>query len=174
MAILLIQKWGKIRINKNAFDPIIAKVSQKHNVDSSLIKAIIDQESSFKSNAVGGVGEIGLMQLQMIVVKEWAINHKIPIPSRGLVFLPELNIEIGTWYYAKALKRCKKYKYAEEMALCEYNAGRKRTREWKGWPPKNLEAEVINLIGIASTKKYVISIMKKYFKYASEAKNVQN
>ncbi len=174
IAIIFFWKSKEVINKSKAFDLIIQETAKRHNVDSSLIKAIIDQESSFNPRAVGGVGEIGLMQLQMIVVEEWAKSQKINTPYRGSVFQPELNIEIGSWYYAKALNRNKEYRYAEEMALCEYNAGRGATRKWAGWPPKNKNQNIIDLIKFPQTKKYVKSIMKKYAKYAKEYKDEKN
>ena len=51
------------------------------------------------------------------------------------------------------------------MALAEYNAGTSRAREWA---PKAPDGEVIPRVKIASTRKYVSDIMKRYRKYAAE------
>ncbi len=148
---------------ESKYDAIIKEVAKRHCMDSRLIKSLIWRESDFDALARGGKGEIGLMQIQMIVVKEWAETYKVKIPSKGAVFHPKLNIEIGTWYLAKAFSHWHDYARTEEIALCQYNAGRKTILNWKGWRPEKTTTDIISIIRIASTKQYVIDIMNRYF-----------
>lgn len=148
------------RIDDTKYDAVIAKAAKKYNVDSRLVKALIFQESRFDPGARGLHGEIGLMQIMPDgAAVDWAAYYKVESIREGLLFNPVLNIEIGTWYLAEALKRWRKYKYATELALCQYNAGGKRADAWK---PEKYDGEVLDRIKIKSTRAYVKAIIHKY------------
>jgi soluble lytic murein transglycosylase len=155
--------------SSRVYDGIIKKAAKRHNIDPMLIKALIWQESNFNPDAKGGSGEIGLMQIKPCAAEDWAKTHKLPIPSQTQMFDPITNIEIGTWYLVRALKSWSKYKYAYILALCEYNAGRKKMKEWLP-PRKNQKVR----IKISSTKIYVSSILNKYLEYAEGAALAKN
>ena len=153
------------RIDESKYDVIIDKAAKRYNVDSRFIKAVISQESKFDSRARGSSGEIGLMQIMPGAAADWARHYKIDNIHHGLLFGPELNIEIGTWYLAKALKRWRNYKHAKELALCQYNAGGKRANNWK---PESYDGTVLDRIKIRSTRAYVEAIMYKYNRYCEK------
>lgn len=158
--------YYSFRIDENRYDNLIAKAALKYNVDSRLIKAVISQESKFDPRARGSAGEIGLMQIMPKgSAADWTRYYKIDKVHEGLLFGPELNIEIGTWYLSMALRRWKNYKYAMELALCQYNAGGKRAESWK---PNTYDGTVIDRIRIKSTRAYVESVMRKYNKYCDK------
>lgn len=148
------------------FDEIIRLAAKRHGLDPCLVKAVVWKESRFKQNTVGSHGEIGLMQIMDGAVKDWADANRMPIPCDGILFEPEVNIEIGAWYLGRALKYWKKKGYSrfEELALCEYNAGRKRTKTWL--PPRKT-ASIRERIAFPSTRYYVTAIMDKYLDYSS-------
>ena len=129
-----------------------------------LVKALIWKESRFNPNTVGSKGEIGLMQIMPnSSVKDWTEYTKRKIPHRGVLFNPQLNIEIGTWYLAKSKKHWRLYDGSDALALAEYNAGYSNVKKWI---PKNyMGDDVTNLIRFPSTKQYVKSILKKYEDY---------
>lgn len=150
-------------IDEDRYDAVIAQAAKRHKLDPLLIKAVIAQESVFNEKTVGGVGEIGLMQvLPSGAVTDWARFHKRKVPRNVFLFNPELNIEIGSWYLKKAMKRWQKYKHCTELALCQYNAGESRAVKWK---PASFDGGVIDNITIKSTKIYVKRIMNKYRDY---------
>ena len=149
-----------------AYDAIILKASERNGVDPALLKAVIWQESKFDASTIGTKGEIGLMQImQKFAAADWAKAHSRKTPSIGALSDPELNIEIGSWYLGKALRRWKAYRDCETLALCEYNAGYQRAASWK---PKNPEDSVQDRINIRSTQVYVRNILKKRKEYAQE------
>ncbi len=153
---------------KNNFDRIIEKAAKRHSVDPCLIKAIIWQESRFEPNARGNDGEIGLMQIMREYAgMDWAEQNAMPLPSELAIFTPEMNIEIGTWYLARALERWKDYKHCIKFALCEYNAGYSRVKKNL---TANKNADILDYIDISSTKEYTISVFNMYQKYSEEKK----
>lgn len=144
------------------FNSLIEAAALRHDIDPVLVKAVIFRESKFDETAVGKSGEVGLMQVKMAVVDDWAVALNVPMPCKDEIFNPELNIEVGTWYLARAVKYWKSnaYKYALVLGLCEYNAGRNKMRDWLP-PQKHKEVD----IKVSSTKEYVNSIITKYMEY---------
>lgn len=155
-------------VDDRAFAPQIQSAAQKYNVDSRLIRALIFEESRFRPGACGAAGEVGLMQLlPQGAVADYAEEKKCKVPGRIELFSPTLNIEIGTWYLSRALKRYREYDCAMELALCFYNAGPSRAEAWK---PEAFDGSVIDRIQIDSTRRYVQSIMRRYRQYCENDK----
>jgi len=149
--------------NTDRFDIIIGKTSDRHGVDPMLVKAVISKESNFNPDVRGKAGEIGLMQIRQCTATDWARAFDKAVPSEEELSTPELNIEIGSWYLARAVKKWNGYKYSIVLALCEYNAGGRRAFEWS---PADREGEVD--IMIESTKNYVRDVMGRYYEFAGE------
>lgn len=152
------------------YDKFIMHAGTKNNIDPALIKALIWRESRFNHIALGEKGEVGLMQImpgERAAAADWAIAHCRLIPSEEELFNPELNIEVGAWYLARALNRYRGYRDAIALALCEYNAGPSRAEEWVP-DPDTPDESVFELISISSTKKYVRDILNKYEDYKKE------
>lgn len=153
-------------LDDSRYDMLIVQAARKHGVDSRLVKAVIYRESRFESSACGKAGEIGLMQIMPeTAVKDWARAQNVELPTAGMLYTPQLNIEIGTWYLAKAMALWRDYKCNVELALCQYNAGEGRARNWK---PDSYDGEVIDRIKIKSTRSYVEVIMRKYREYCKK------
>ncbi|MDB5052289.1 MAG: lytic transglycosylase [Bacilli bacterium] len=97
--------------NSSSFDPLINQASQQYGVESSLIKAVIDAESSFQTHEVSSAGAKGLMQLMDDTGRGLGVTDP---------FDPQQNIQGGTHFLADLLKQ---YKGSEAMALAAYNGG---------------------------------------------------
>jgi len=150
------------------YDRIIRNAGLRNHIDPALIKAVIWRESRFDRRALGLKGEIGLMQIMPgpdYAAADWARAHRRRVPSKGALYDPELNIDIGSWYLGRALNRYRKYKDAAALALCEYNAGPGRAAEWK---PAKPDQPVSDRITIPSTKQYVHDILKQYRYYKKQ------
>ncbi|MBP5182980.1 MAG: lytic transglycosylase domain-containing protein, partial [Lentisphaeria bacterium] len=151
---------------ESRYDRIIVEAGMRNGVDPCLIKAVIWRESKFNAREKGGKGEIGLMQvLPLSAASDWARVKRYSPPSAGALYDPELNIEIGSWYLGRALRRWRNFKDAVPLALCEYNAGLARTKKWQ---PETGDGDAVSRIKIASTKQYVKDILKRYRKYKEE------
>jgi soluble lytic murein transglycosylase-like protein len=94
-----------------AFDSLISEASTKYGVPESLIKAVIDTESSFNPHAVSSAGAKGLMQLMDATAQGLGVSDP---------FDPAENIDAGVRYLSYQLKR---FGGQEKMALAAYNAG---------------------------------------------------
>ena len=158
--------YRELAVDDSRFAAEISEAAAKHGLDSRLVRAVIYEESRFRPGAVGKSGEIGLMQIMPDrAAKDWAKAHNVPCPEAGVLFSPRINLEIGCWYLSDGLRRFRDYNSATELALARYNAGLTRANKWK---PKQKDGDVTGNITIASTKRYVKSIMDRYRRYCRE------
>ncbi len=170
LAIMLgIFYWQEIRnafVDDTQYQQEIARAAGKYRLDPRLVRAVIFRESRFDRYCVGKAGEVGLMQvLPKGAVADWARKMKMPAPSKRELFRPTVNLEIGCFYLAAAMKRWEGYKEQIPLALCQYNAGESRARRWS---PKDKTGDMRKNITIKSTRSYVDSIMKRYNYYCEE------
>lgn len=94
-----------------SFQTYINEASQRYNVPTSIIEAVIKAESSFNPDATSSVGAKGLMQLMDGTAKGLGVTNS---------YDPEQNINGGTKYLSMLLK---KYDGELQVALAAYNAG---------------------------------------------------
>jgi len=138
-----------------SFDTYINEASSKYGVDPSLIKAVIDTESSFDPNSVSSAGAKGLMQLMDGTARGLGVSDS---------FDPRQNIEGGTRYLAYLLN---KYGGSEQAALAAYNAGPGRV-DRAGIQNDGDFAEKIGALP-AETQRYVGKVQKAMGQYNSTA-----
>ncbi len=143
----------------HAYDKIIVRVGAAHQVETSLIRAVIWKESRFNARQVGKHGEIGLMQLTEGAAREWAaaVGQK-KFVMRDL-YNPEININAGTWYLKRAIKFWTAKKNPLPYALAEYNAGRSNTLRWAA-QDKNDPNIFWSSITYPTTRKYVRDVLR--------------
>ena len=170
---LVVWFWEVIRdprrlfVDDGKYSTEIAAAARKHRLDPALVRAVIYQESGFDPFKRGKAGEIGLMQvLPSGAAAEWARVNKRPRPADYELFDVGLNLEIGCWYLARALDKWSQYDHRLELALAQYNAGAKRARRWA---PPDKRGEVLPRVDIASTKRYIMKIMERYYSYRVSA-----
>jgi soluble lytic murein transglycosylase len=150
------------------YDYLIEVAAKRHAIDPMLVKAVIWRESGFEPTALGNDGEVGLMQVlpdRTGAAQDWANYTGVKLPCKGVLFNPEMNIEIGTWYLSKYLKKYRDRDNPEVLALCAYNAGPGKAKEWAAIAETKKEP-VIKQISYPSTKAYVMAIMDKYLEYS--------
>ena len=82
------------------YNSTIRKHAKLNGIDYELARAIIYTESSFRVNALGRHGEIGLMQIKPATARGMGYRG-----TRNQLYLPENNIKYGMKYLKKAQDR---------------------------------------------------------------------
>lgn len=124
--------------HKEDFRHIIDKKSKEHEIDASLIAAVIRAESNGNRFAVSKKGAMGLMQLMPMTAYELRVRDP---------FDPEDNIDGGVRYLRYLLER---FKGDLTLALAAYNAGPTVVERHGNVPP------------ITETKQYVKKVLSMY------------
>lgn len=103
----------------------ILNESSKYSFDPIFVAAIIATESSYNPEAMGGVGEIGLMQLRPETAKWIANKMKISYENHNDLKDPVKNIQLGVAYmdYLRSKFESRSYRY-----VAAYNMGPKNVR----------------------------------------------
>jgi soluble lytic murein transglycosylase-like protein len=132
--------------NAVPFGDIIHAKAQKYDVDPSLVAAVVETESRFRTNARSQVGARGLMQL-MPKTGRWL--------GAGNLYNAEQNVDAGA-KYLKYLNR--RFDGNLTKTIAAYNAGEGNVRRYNGVPP------------FRETRSYVKKVMSRYEKRKQELK----
>lgn len=135
----------------SSFEELITAAGEKYGVPTSLIKAVIDTESSFNPNAVSSAGAKGLMQLMDGTARGLGVSNS---------FDPAQNIDGGTKYLSYQLQR---FGGEIAMALAAYNAGPSRVARLGVSNDAELLAQAHQLP--SETQAYIHKVMNARTKY---------
>jgi soluble lytic murein transglycosylase-like protein len=120
-------------------DAAIDKAASRHNVDPSLVRAVIKVESNFNPNAVSRKGAMGLMQLMPQTARQ--LNVVNP-------FDPQQNVDAGVRHLKRLMES---YGGDVRLSLAAYNAGAGAVSRSAGIPR------------FGETRKYVKRITALYY-----------
>jgi soluble lytic murein transglycosylase len=139
---------GKWKHKADKVANIILEESHRQQFDPTFVMAVIQNESSFNTDATGTSGEVGLMQI-MPATGEWlADKFNYKWTSKHDLQDPIYNIRLGTKFLAYLRNEFDSH---SQLYLAAYNMGsgnvRKALRS-KIWP-----------------KDYPIAVMKRYVRY---------
>lgn len=132
---------GSSRPDPTQFDGMIQAASKKWNVDESLIRAVIKQESAYDPQATSHCGAQGMMQLMPETAAELGVTD---------AYDPAQNIMGGTRYLRGLLDR---FDGNISKALAGYNAGPGAVEKHGGIPPYD------------ETQHYVSNVLEFYQQY---------
>ncbi len=124
-------------------DALVSQNSAAWQVDPSLVKAIIANESGFDANATSKVGAAGLMQLMPATAQSVGVRN---------AYDPAQNVAGGTRYLKGLLDR---FNGDVRLAVAAYNAGPGAVEKYGDVPP------------YAETQNYVQNVLGSYAKYRS-------
>lgn len=140
----------------------IFKYSHENRIDPMLVAAVIYVESRFNTEAVSKKGARGLMQI-MPETGQWAAG-KLCIDDFDvdMLFEPELNIKLGTWYLSTLMKE---YSGNMNLVIAAYNGGRGNVNQWLKTDTINYDGNNIEKIPFSETRLYVKKINSAYSIY---------
>lgn len=131
------------------YEDTINQAAAKHNVDSTLIKAVIAAESAGKADAKSPKSAKGLMQMIDSTASDMGVKN---------VWNPTDNINGGTKYLAKMMKT---FQNDVKLALAAYNAGPGAVEKHAGVPPYK------------ETEDYIQKVMN-FINYFKEQENIND
>ncbi|MGE4313223.1 MAG: lytic transglycosylase domain-containing protein [Pseudobdellovibrionaceae bacterium] len=144
-----------------------AQFPQLSGLPSSVVHAIIRQESEFDSQAVSHANAYGLMQLIPSTAQHSAKRIGVSHDRRWLTSRPEHNVQLGSAYLRELLD---KYDGALPLAAAAYNAGPSNVSKWiaQYGDPRNPSVSTIDWIEripFPETRNYVQRILEGYMEY---------
>src|SRR6476661_245907 len=130
--------------NREKITQMIREVSTRYRVDPALVRAVIQTESNWNSNAVSRVGALGLMQLVPGTAQQLGVSNALD---------PKQNLDGGVRYLHSLLER---YNGDLDKALAAYNAGPGAVDRAGGIPRYR------------ETQNYVQKVTDSYFRPGSD------
>ena len=134
----------------------LKKFSEENALDPYLVASLIRQESEFNPNAVSNKNAVGLMQLLPKVGKGVAKQEKLKHFNPSQLFMPAVNLQLGTRYFRSMVDKFGAFEYA----LAAYNAGSDRVEDWLGQGKYRDTEEFVESIPFTETREYVQAIMR--------------
>ncbi len=157
----MVYRWTRERLPNKFKDQrkrlaqAIIDESLKYGFDPIFLMSIIQGESSFRPDMVGGVGEIGLMQIRPETGKWIAKKMNLKWEGKNSLFDPATNVRIGAAFLSFLRDRFNSH---AQLYLAAYNMGQSNVDsalEKDIWP-----------------KDYPQHVMKHYIEfYAAAAQN---
>jgi soluble lytic murein transglycosylase len=142
--------------------PLIQRQAAARKLDPYLIAALIRQESVFDPESLSVANAIGLMQVIPATGRMIARKLKLTEFTPDMLYEPETNLAIGTYYLAQLLK---KLDGNLVLALAAYNAGEKAAGGWWRKHPSGDLAQFIENIPYPETRNYIKQVWSNYNNY---------
>lgn len=136
--------------------------AKSRGLDPYLVAAIIKTESSFNPRATSPRGARGLMQV-MPETGTW-VAQKIGLSyyHPDLLYDPEINILIGTWYLADLYQT---FHEKTILVLAAYNGGRGNVHKWLEQEHWTGEESKLDQIPFPETREFVRKVLWNYRVY---------
>ncbi|MEY4719322.1 MAG: hypothetical protein RL563_1940, partial [Pseudomonadota bacterium] len=135
----------------------VEKQGQQRHIEPAVLLGLIRQESGFDMTAESVVGAKGLMQLMPATAQETASQEHIFWSSPDRLFEPLLNIQLGSAYFGKLLKRFEGHYLP---AIASYNAGPNRVKQWLMFENDVVPGDIwLETIPYKETRNYVSAVM---------------
>ncbi len=138
-----------------AYWSLIQKYAPARGLDPYMIAALMAQESTFDADIRSHANAIGLMQVVPATGRRYARALKIPRFTAAKLTDPEVNVRIGTAYFADMVQRFG----GVHHALASYNAGPSPVARWIAEKPGIERDEFIDDIPYPETQNYVKRIL---------------
>jgi len=140
----------------------IKKHATEYKIDPFFVSSMIREESRYNPSVISPAGACGLMQIMPQTGKYISKQINMKPFHREMLFHPEVNIRLGTWYMKNLMD---KFENSMELASGAYNGGTNRIKRWQ----KNMETtdieEFIEDIPIDETRRHIKKVIDSYYTY---------
>ncbi len=144
------------------YTDLLQKHTTKYEIDPLFVAAMIREESRYNADAVSYAGAIGLMQIMPANGPEFASRLKIPRFNTKMLYDPDINIQMGSWYMKSLMNQ---FDNDHALVAGAYNGGPGRMRRWvKAKQIPDLD-EFIEDIGIDQTRRHIKKVIDSYIIY---------
>lgn len=151
-----------------SYEYFIIKYSDEYEVDPYLVAAIINVESKYDKYAESNKGARGLMQI-MPATGEWAAEEiGIEDFAVEMLYEPETNIRIGTWYLNTLSAE---FDNNLQLVLAAYNSGSGNVNKWLKNERYSEDGNSLEVIPFPETEEYVEKVNKNIKTYNILHKN---
>ena len=147
------------------YRPVIERWSAEYGVDSALVAAVLECESSGRVRAVSESGALGLMQLMPKTARAMAKELGLAEPAGRDLFDPELNIRLGSYYLSKLWKR---YNGDRLLVVAAYHAGPTNVDLWRRQRKYESTERFIAEVDAPRTRGHVRKVMKRWERLAEK------
>ena len=144
------------------YTDLLQKHTTTYEIDPLFVAAMIREESRYNADIVSYAGAIGLMQIMPANGPEFASRLKIPRFNTKMLYNPDINIQMGSWYMKSLMDQ---FDNNHALVAGAYNGGPGRMRRWiKAKQIPDLD-EFIEDIGIDQTRRHIKKVIDSYIIY---------
>lgn len=143
----------------------ISKNAAEKGVDPFLVHALIREESRYNPKALSRSKAIGLMQLLPGTGYGVAKRIGVPLSSKDDIFIPEINMKLGTDYLSYAIKR---FSGNAMLGVASYNGGPGAVQRWVKQHQATGSSDwdmFVENIPYRETRDYVRKVFASYWNY---------
>ena len=140
----------------------VKTMAEKTSVSPSLIYSIMKKESAFNEKTRSSADACGLMQMIPRLAKQLSKKFEIPYSSEVDLFIPEINIQLGTF---ELMEQVKKQSGQLTFVAAAYNAGPSALNGWLKSRYRPDMLEFIEEIPYEETRTYVKLIARNKLFY---------
>lgn len=132
---------------------VIERIGAQYGLPSSLLYAVMKQESMFNPHAVSSAGAVGLMQIMPRTAAMVAAEAGLAAPD---LRDPQTNLTLGIRFLSSLYVR-----YGDRrLALAAYNAGPSRVQQWLALRPAIDIDEFMESLPFAETRSYYRKVLR--------------
>lgn len=156
------ERWAWECLYPSPYAARVAELEGVRKLPQGLVHAVMRQESTFDPDIRSPVGAIGLMQLMPTTAEEAAKEAKLTDFRADEVPVPEVNLQLGSFYLEKMLGR---FSGSVPLAVAAYNGGPQAVSRWVE-NAKELEADVfVARIPYEETRNYTMRVVSNLLRY---------
>jgi soluble lytic murein transglycosylase len=135
--------------------------ARRAQVDPALVYSIMREESGYRPEVLSVNGARGLLQLMPETAERLARDEAMPVFAADDLFLPRVNVALGSAYLEDLLAR---FSGRASAAIGSYNAGPHRVSAWLDGSQLE-DDEWVEAIPFEQTRGYVKRVLRSLHAY---------